>query len=191
MAQTSEKEQLNKLPPFTLALVIISFLLVAGFAGGILWPKYNRVQSVKEERIAKKIVLEEQKKLFPLYAKALGLAQKEFKPRLPLVARKPLDRDKISTLTDTFKEIAKKNDMALAENSLDINSLKNSSSSISMDLKFTGNLFNFRDCLISLAELAFFKSIETVKISTDKSNLKKFSTKILISINKKPDMNQK
>ena len=70
MAQTSEKTQLNKLPPFTLALVIISFLLVAGFAGGILWPKYNRVQSVKEERISKKIILEEQKKLFPIYAQA-------------------------------------------------------------------------------------------------------------------------
>ena len=191
MAQTSEKTQLNKLPPFTLALVIISFLLVAGFAGGILWPKYNRVQSVKEERIAKKIVLEEQKKLFPIYAQALGLAKKEFNPKLPLVERKPLDRNKIADLSTIFKEIAKKHNMTLSENSLDTNSLKNSSSSISMDLKFTGNLFDFRDCLISLAELTFFQSIEKVKIYTDKSNLKKFSTKILISLNKKSDMSKK
>ena len=61
MAQTHGKNQLNKLPPFTLALVIISFLLVAGFAGGILWPKYNNVQSVKEERIAKKLSLKSKK----------------------------------------------------------------------------------------------------------------------------------
>ena len=81
--------------------------------------------------------------------------------------------------------------MTLSENNLDINSLKNSSNSISMVLKFTGNLFDFRDCLISLAELTFFQSIENVNISTDKSNLKKFSTKMLISINKKSDMSKK
>ncbi len=185
MVQTHEKTLLNKLPPFTLALIIISFLLVAGFAGGILWPKYNRVQRAKEERIAKTIVLEEQKKLLLLYSQAEGLAKKEFKPKLPLVERKPLDRNKIATLSNIFKEIAKKHNMALSENSLDIDSLKNSSSSISMDLKFTGNLFDFRDCLISLAELTFFQSIEKIKISTDKSNLKKFSTKIMIGLNKK------
>jgi len=191
MAQPSVKAQLNNLPPFTLALVIISFFLVAGFVAGILWPKYNKVQKTKEERIAKEITLEEQKKLFPLYAQALSLAKKEFKPKLPFIERKPLDRNKIATLSNIFKEIAKKHNMALSENSLDINSLKNSSSSISMDLQFTGNLFDFRDCLISLAELTFFKSIEKVNITTDKSNLKKFSTKILISLNKKLDKNKK
>jgi len=178
MESTHEKKQMQKVPPSTLALLIVSFCLVTVFAIGILVPKYNKVQKIKEERIAKKITLEEQKKIFPLYAQAKGLAKKEFKPKLPFVERKPLERNKIADLSNIFKEIAAKHNMTLSENSLDINLLKKASGEISMNLKFTGKLFDFRDCLISLAELSFFKSIEKVKISTDKSNLKRFSTKI-------------
>ncbi|MBU1342857.1 MAG: hypothetical protein KKE44_05760 [Proteobacteria bacterium] len=185
MAETDEKKELKKLPTKTLSLIIVSFLLVAVFIFAILFPQYNHIQTAKNDRISKALLLEEQKKLFPLYAQAEALAKIEFNPKLPFQEKKALDRDKISTLSNIFSDIAQKNNMELSQNSLDISSLKNQSNSISMDVQFTGDLFDFRNCLISLADLPFFHSFEKIQIKTDQSNIKRFSTKISITIDKK------
>ncbi len=184
MADIDKKEQ-KKLPPLTLAMVIACFVLVGLFILGVIFPKYQQVKRAKEALISKSILLEEQKKLFPVYARADALARVTFEPTLPFPERTPLEREKISKLSKVFSEIALENNMELSENSLDVSSLKNRSNSISMDVQFSGDLFDYRNCLISLANLSFFDRIETIKISTDPDDIKKFSTKILINIDKK------
>jgi hypothetical protein len=185
MTEMDEKTELKKLPPLTLSLIIISFVLVVLFVLGLILPQHKAVENAKNERIAKMLTLEEQKKLFPLYARADALEKVQFEPRLPLVERKPLSREQISSLSSVFQEIALSHHMKLSNNSLDINSMKNDSNLISMDVQFSGQIFDYRNCLVSLAELPYFNAVERISISTDPSNIKIFSTKILIFIDKK------
>jgi hypothetical protein len=185
MPDMNKNKALNKLPPSTQLLVIASILVVLIFIAVILFPQYKNIERAKEERIAKTILLEEQKKLFPIFAQADSLADIQFEPKLPSGEKNALDRDKISMLSDIFNEIVQKHNMELSQNSLDINYLKNQANSISMDVRFFGDFFDFRDCLISLTTLPFFDSFENIKVITEKSNIKRFSTKILIKINKK------
>lgn len=182
MMATDEKNNLKTLPILTLLLIVIFFVLVLFSIIGILFPQYRNIENAKNDRISKMLILEEQKKIFPLFAQADALARINFDPKLPFSERKPLGRDQIFSLSTVFSDIALKNNMKLAQNSHDINSLNNHSNLISMDIQFTGSLFGYRNCLISLAELPFFNTIEKIKISTDPSNIKTFFTKILIRI---------
>lgn len=182
MTETEGKNQLKKLPHLTLSLIIISFLLVFLAIIVLLFPEYKNIQTAKKDRISKMLTLEEQKKIFPLYAQADALAKIDFNPKLPFSERIPLGRDQVFSLSTVFRDIALKNNMKLSQNSQDIDSLENNSNLISMDVTFTGSLFDYRNCLISLSELPFLNTIKKIKISTDPSNIKTFSTKILITI---------
>jgi len=185
MTEIDEKTELKKLPPLTLSLIIASFILVALCILGLILPQYNAIKDAKNERISKMLVLEEQKKLFPLYAQAEALEKVRFSPQLPLVERKPLARDRISSLSEVFQDIAAAHNMELSQNSLDINSLKNDSNLISMDVQFSGKLFDYRSCLVSLSELPYFSAVEKININATPDPIKTFSTKILITLDKK------
>lgn len=99
--------------------------------------------------------------------------------------RKPLARDRISSLSEVFQDIAATHNMELSQNSLDINSLQNDSNLISMDVQFSGKLFDYRGCLVSLSELPYFNAVEKINISMTPDHIKTFSTKILITLDKK------
>ena len=185
MAETDEKTELKNLPPLTLSLIVITFVLVLLAAFGFVLPQYISIGKAEADRIAKETVLEEQKQLFPLYAQALALEKTTFEPKLPFVERAPLDRDQISSLSTIFQDIAAAHNMELSQNSQDINSLRNNSNLLSMDITFAGGLQDYRNTLIALSELPFFNTVEKISISTDPSNIKKFSTQILITLDKK------
>lgn len=185
MTKDNEKKELNKVPRLTLGLISAWFILVVLVGLGIVLPGYKRMQTAKHQRIAKMLILEKQKKTYPLYAQVTALGNFRFEPQLPMVERTPLSRDKISSLSNIFNDIALRHNMKLARNTLDTSSLKTSSNSISMDIQFTGSLFNYRGCLISLSELPCFSRIEKIKIRTGPGNMKEFMTKILITIDPK------
>ncbi|MBI9089046.1 MAG: hypothetical protein JEZ12_07510 [Desulfobacterium sp.] len=185
MAGIQEKKVSNKLPPLTLFLIVLSAVLVVGVALVVLFPQYRENQQIKQARVSAAIELEKQKKLYPMFAQAQALATMAFDPELPRVEKVPLARDKIATLSTVFTGIARENGMELSSNSLDINSLKNRSDSVSMELTFAGDLFDYRNCLVSLVSLPYLNTVETIKITTDKEQEKKFFTKILINIDKK------
>jgi hypothetical protein len=184
MPETDENKELKKLPPLTLSLIIASFVLVFAIAVGLLYPQYQRIQKAKEIRVSKTILLEEQKRIFPIYAEAETIASVKFEPSLPITVRAGIHRDKISTLSEVFGNIALDNNLEFLGNSLEIGSFKTSSNLISMNVKFSGELFDFRNCLIALVKLPFFDSIEAVKINTKKGKIKKYATKIKIMIDK-------
>lgn len=148
-------------------------------------PRFLEIQHLKETAVRKTITLEHQKTLFPVYASANKITELEFKTQLPIVERKPLDREKIPSLTDTFKQLAIRHDMTFSGNILDIATLNALTDHISIELSLTGDLFHFRNYLISLIELEFFNSIEGIKILADQQKIKQFTTKIMIDIDKK------
>ncbi len=185
MAEKEQTKASKKLPPGTLILILASAILLAGVAIFILFPQNHKIERVKKESRSAAIALEQQKKLYPLLLQAKATVTMAFEPQIQLPERVPLDRDQIATLSEIFTRVGMDNNMTLFSNSLDINSLKNGSDSVSMELVFSGDLFDYRNCLVSLISLPFFNTVETIKITTDKAQVKKFFTKILINIEKK------
>ena len=153
MPGADEKTRMKKLPPMTLGLVVICFVIV--FAGiiGLIIPAYKSIGAAEKQQAIKRMQLEEQKQIYPLFAKAEALENISFEPVLPLVERTPLPRNQIASLAGRFNDIAYQNNMVLTGNSLDINSLSKKSGVISISLEFVGDLFDFRDCLVSMAKL--------------------------------------
>ena len=172
------------LPPLTLGLIITGVALVAVAVAGFVWPQYRAMASSRQTQIDKTIILETQKALFPVYAKAKGLADFPFDPRLPLPQRSPLDRSKITHLRQIFARIALDNHMSISENSIDVSAIKEASDHITTEIQFAGTLFDFRNCLIQINQLPFFNRIETMGIAAEPDGLKKFKTKLRINIRK-------
>jgi len=185
MAEMEQTNASQNLPPGTIILILVSAMLLAVVAIFILFPQNQKIADIKKEKRTAVITLERQKKLYPLFVQAKAMANMAFEPLIPLVKRTPLGRDKITTLSEIFTSIGMDNNMVLSSNTLDINSLKNRSDSVSMELVFTGDFFDYRNCLISLISLPFFNAVETIKITTDKARVKTFFTKIVINIDKK------
>jgi len=182
MAET-DKEKLNKLSPVSLGLIIGSAVLIMAFILGILYPQYRRINRIKDDRVNKTIRLEEQKRLFPIYAQAEVLAAGKFEPVLPMPERHPISRNEVVGLSGVFNRIALEAGMVLAENSLDIDTFAQDSNMLSLEVMFKGDIFSFRDCLVALAGLPYFKGIESINISTDRAtNIRKCKVKLQISI---------
>ncbi len=185
MAEVEQTTVSKKLPPGTLILILASAILLSGMAMFILFPQSQKIERIKEESRSAAITLEQQKKLYPLFVQAKAAGTMTFEPQIPFPERIPLNRDQIVTLSEIFTKVAMDNNMTFFSNRLDINSMKNRSESVSMELVFAGDLFNYRNCLVSLISLPFFNTVETIKITTDKTRVKKFFTKILINLDKK------
>lgn len=185
MAEMEQIKASKNLPMTTLVMIISSAVLFTGVVIFILFPQNKKTAVIKDEKRSATIALDRQKRLYPLFLQAKAAATMEFEPQIPLSERIPLDRGKIDTLTDIFTSIGNENRMFLSSNTLDFSSVKTMSDSVAMELVFEGDLFDYRECLISIIALPFFNTVEAIKITTDKTQVKKFFTKILINIEKK------
>ena len=177
-------EKIKRLPPSSLGIALGGLSLILGMTAFLILPKYQNIQNLKNQAIQKTHVLEEQKLLFPLLSQASALAKKEFSPLLPMPQRHPMDREKIKELSHIFTAISQKNDLDISENSIDLSSITDQGEFITMEVQCSGDLFNFRNCLIDMIKLPFFKKAEEISIESDTKGIKKFTTKLLINITK-------
>ncbi len=166
MADTDGYKKGSKLPLSTMVLIIVSFLLVTGFILLLIYPRYNKLKDVQQETIGASYELVKQRKLYPIYTKALHLAKKTFTPKFSFPEREGIKRSRISELSTIFGVIASKCGMEFSGNSIDIGSITKESGSVSMKLSLTGNLFDFRKYLINIIELPFCDGIEKIAINS-------------------------
>ncbi len=187
MSLTAESDAKKKLKPITLGLIVIFLaLIVLSLVLGIL-PQYFATQRLNQNIDVLTIDLERQKKIFPIHAKAIQINQFDFLPKLPFPERNALDRHRISQLSQTFDQLASQHNLRSTGNSLSVQKIGTQSyeEKVSVDLRLSGQFFDFRNFLISICALPFFDIVENVKIEpVDKTN-KRFATKIRLNLNKK------
>lgn len=185
MSGNANSKLFKSFPSFTLGLIVSSLALIILISLGVLLPQYLEIKKLEETSLKKMISLEHQRALFPIYANADKISKFKFETQLPFIERKTLKRDKITSLTKTFKQMAIKHQLVFSGNSLDISMLNEMTDHISIELSLSGDLFNFRSYLISLAQLEFFDCIEKINIFSDQNNTRQFITKIKINIDKR------
>ncbi len=184
MGENFEQKSMKRMPNTTLGLIAISIILVGLLIFAGILPKITIGKELKESKCDRKISLERQKQLFPLYVRVDRLVNLNFDFKLPLPERKPIERNKISQLSEMLDLIVQQHDLILSANSLDVELLDTLEDRMSIELSIKGNLFNYREVLISFTELPFVDSIEKMSISADEHSKNKFVTKIGISIEK-------
>lgn len=183
MAKTKkEKKETGKISSTTLGLIVGATVLVVAVALGLLYPKLARIEKVKADWLEKTIRLEEQKRFYPVYAKASRLADTEFDTSLPLPKRKAIPRDEVSNLSQILKQIAEQQGMVLSESRMDTESFNVGADLISLNLTYKGEFLYFRPCLIELIKLPCFRHLENVEIRTDLENVRYCSLRFKIAI---------
>lgn len=175
----------NKLPGKTIALILGSAFIVGVIAFAGLFPKYLRIAKIKKQNVEKQILLDRQEAFFPAYAMALDLSRIDVSFSQAVVEKKPIRRRNIAGMTAVFESLAAKTNMSLSGSTIDTGKLNFGTDFISVELTLAGSLSDFRQYLIELVELNFFKTIEQILISTDPDTGKKFMTKIQILVDQK------
>jgi len=177
-----KKKETEKTSPLTLGLAAGCFVVILAVSLGLLYPKFNNIQKVKADRLAKAIRLEAQKRFYPVYAQACSLADTEFDNSLPLPERKAIPRNEVSGLARVFKQIAEGQGLVLSENRMDTASFKTGADLISINMTYKGSFQHFRPCLIELIKLPCFKYLENLEIRTDRYNIRSCSIRFKIAI---------
>lgn len=183
MEEAKKGIRLNTIAMILIGSVVVIVCLIAGIG---IFPTYMSLKKANQNIERLSLTLETQKRLFPVYAKAQTLAQLEFLPELQTPVRESLDRRDISTLSQTFDQLAIQHQLIPTGNSLDVNKISEPSSQekVSVDLHLSGRLFNFRDYLVAVCSLSFFDVVEHIRIEpTDQEN-KQFIIKVRINIDK-------
>ena len=93
-------KEMSKLSSTTLGLIIGVAVVISAVALGLLYPKHMNIQAERKLWVEKTVRLEEQKRFFPIYAKAQSLADEPFENKLPFPERKAISRDQVTTLSD-------------------------------------------------------------------------------------------
>jgi hypothetical protein len=179
------KKTSNTLPGKTLTIIVGAALLVGIILFAGLFPKYLGIQKIRKQTVDKQIQLDRQQTLFPVYAMAQSLFSQDTSFSLPLVEKKAMDRQMISGVTSTFESIAAKTQMTLSGSTIDTGQLTRDGDFISVELSLYGSLENFRQYLIHLAGLSYFKTIEQINIAAEQDTGKKFVAKIQILVDQK------
>ncbi len=161
---------------FLAAICCYTFLLI--------YPFYRSFSHTRQAIVVQTAKLERLKILYPVFARSKTLDQIQFEHRLPFPRRVEIHRNELAKLFRKISDAAKQNQMILASNNFDINSLNNQSQSVSMVIKLKGDLFNFRRFLIDIISFEFFDSIETLSINTKEGRIKNFMLNLNIKIKK-------
>ncbi len=176
------KNTQDALPAKTLSLIVGSTVIIGIIIFAGLLPKYMKILKIKKQIIDKQIILENQKAFLPVFTLAQDLSKFEISFLLPFAEKAPIFRDEISGITSIFETIAVNNNMTLSGSGIGTGALNKENDFISVELTLAGKLSDFRQYLIHLAELPFFKTVEQIMIHTKNGSSKKFSVKIHILV---------
>jgi hypothetical protein len=183
MAGVSEKKEMDRVPPLTLAILVSTVAIVAVFALFGLYPQYKGLKTLRAEREAAAWSLEEQKQLFPVHAVAVKAAEKEFRPGLEFPEREKLQRSRIAELPLLMERQAVIANLVYVGNSLDISTAGKDSGYLAMEMTLDGNLFDFRDFLVSMVGLPFVDRIGKISLTAGEK-MHRFMVRVWIAIEK-------
>ena len=169
---------------FTLGSLFL--LVICLYTLFFVYPSYRAFGQTRQAILEQTERLDRLKILYPVFGRSKTLNLIQFEHQLPFPARVQIHRNELANLSKKISDIAKRNQMTLSGSDFDINSLKNKSQFVSLTIKLSGELFDFRRFLIEIISFEFFDSIENLTVSTDKDQMKKFTLNLNLKIKQNP-----
>ena len=106
----------------------------------------------------------EQSALTPVFYTLLTKAKAKNATQLPTTEKKKLARGDMKRISDQIQAIVQRNRLELEEITPDLNSLKENSGYLLMNLLISGDFFDFRKLLIDLGAIPSFAHIQEMRI---------------------------
>jgi len=154
----------SKLPPQSLILFLLCGAGIVAFIFLLILPSH--MASAELDREIKEISsrIEQQRILKPVFESLFKKSKAETTMKLPTTPKAKLARDEIPMLINHFKDLAQRHHLQLQEISPDVNSLKDGSGHLLMNLRLTGEFLYFRDFLVDVGALPSLEHVEELKI---------------------------
>ena len=159
---------INKISKIFPTQSLIFFLICSAgilvFIFLIILPSQNTAADLDKNIEELKARIDEQRILTPVFHSLLARAKGKNPTELPLTQKTKSARGEVKNISSQIKKIAQGCGLHLAEITPDVNSLKQSSGYLSMNIIVTGDFFNFRKFLIELGSIPSLESIQEIKI---------------------------
>ena len=159
----------SKLPPQSLVLFLLCGAGIVALIFLVILPSQKASAELDREIEELSSRIERQRILKPVFKSLFEKAKAKNSTKLPTIQKTKLARDEIPKLINHFQDLAQRHHLTLQEISPDVNSLKDGSGHLLMNLSLTGEFLNFRDFLIDVGALPSLEHTEELKIRSVKT----------------------
>ncbi|MFH2066207.1 MAG: hypothetical protein ABIK15_13485 [Pseudomonadota bacterium] len=181
MGKTLKIDKLPKLPRRS-----IIYMLVCG--GGVLlfcligiFPNLRAISDLDDEIAVLNHKISEQKILFPVFKKMLSRIEQPENRKGPVNSREKLKRDHIAGFSTVLAELAERNGLNIAGNTVDIRGFKEKGGFLEMNFSFSGSLDDFRLFFIRMIALPYDIRVGRLEIQP-LSEKKKFQLNLFLAL---------
>jgi hypothetical protein len=131
-----------------------------------IFPAHQTLKELDQKIAALQYQVEEQNLLFPLFVQLLQRSRQETPPLLPAPEPKKLPRGETAALTNLFREIAGKNNIAVESLRPDVESLVAASGRFKMIAELSGGFYDLRSFLIQFGAIPYLEQIEHIRMQS-------------------------
>ncbi len=173
--------RLPKLPKrsFIYLLICIGGVLILFITG--IYPNTKIQEELDAQIILLNNELDEQKILFPLFSDLMKTSRAKIENQLPFPGKAKLSRDDIGKIPSIFKETAHKSNLVFIGGIPDVNTLKDDSELLLVNVSVKGDFFGCRNFMVRLGEIPYLEKIETIQITAGRK-FKEFKLRVWITL---------
>jgi hypothetical protein len=143
--------------------LVICVLGVAAFFLVGIYPNSVAMDELEETIAEHKTKIETQELLFPVFARLIKEVQQQGSTlAVPTVV--PITRDDTTRIADVFGPLAAKNHVKLESVAPDTSSYLEDSGSLTINVAFSGDFFDFQKLLLDLCQLPYLTAINQVDL---------------------------
>ena len=178
-----EQRDSPTLPKKTIIYLLICLAGILGFLIFAVYPNQKSLASLDMEIETIEDQIKEQEILFPVYENLLEKGKFKKPGAFPFPQKAKLGRHETERIALIFGEKARKSNLSLVDVIPDVESLREGSDVLAVNMLMKGSLLDFRDFLIHLGEIPYVENIEEIKIQPAEGG-KEFRLKVSLALNK-------
>jgi Tfp pilus assembly protein PilO len=157
------------------------------FGGGIILfillfnlPEHKKAGDLDKQIEKKKLEIEEQKILYPVYHTLLKKTLVSQPEGITFAKKEKLAKGDTQKISSTLQEMALKSKLQLTDFKPDVESIINDSGFLKINILVNGEFLNLQNFLVQLCQLPYLELIEQITIKPVK-NTKEFRLKIWLA----------
>jgi len=176
-------EQTNspKLPKKTIIYLLLCIGGILGFLAFAIYPNQKSLAGLDTEIDTIERQIKEQKILFPVYENLLKEGEFKKPGTFPFPKKAKLGRHETERIHLIFGDKARKSNLSLVDVIPDVESLREGSEALTVNMLMKGNLLDFRDFLVHIGEVPYVENIEEIRVEPAEGG-KDFRLKISLAL---------
>lgn len=168
-----------KIPKQSITYLLICLAGIFVFIVLGIIPNSRSIAGLDKKIKETELRLQEQKDLLPIYQKFVIEGKKSF--ALPMPEKGAISKGDNAQISETFRKLAKKSALETISIAPDLSSLASSPGALSVDMVLEGEYYDFRNFLIQIGGIPYFRHIELIDIQQT-ADAKKIRIKVWLAV---------